>query len=293
MRPMKTAFYWPLLLSALLFPAAGPTSGENASFIENDEELPLWEFGVTAVGARLPHYIGSDEYENYLYPLPYVIYRGDILRADREGVRGIFYKGEKFETSLSLWGNPPVSDKNEARQGMPELDAIGEIGPALRYYFYRRGWQDHLYLQAAWRTAFSFGFNGGLDLDMDYQGWHSSVDLSYHNKTMIDGRKLSIYIKGGFHFADSKYNNYFYGVPSQYATSLREPYEADGGYAGFSLSSSLFKEITSRFSIGCYARWNNLDGTVIEDSALVRKKNNYAIGALAVWKLAESSKLAP
>jgi outer membrane scaffolding protein for murein synthesis (MipA/OmpV family) len=128
---------------------------------------------------------------------------------------------------------------------------------------------------------------------MDYQGWHSSVDLSYHTKTWIDGRKLSVYIKGGVHFSDSRYNNYFYGVPSQYATSLREPYEADGGYAGFSLSSSVFKEMTSRISIGGYVRWNNLAGTVFEDSALVREKNNYAVGALVVWKLAESSKLAP
>jgi outer membrane protein len=293
MRLLKTAFCCPLLLSVLLFPASGHTSGDNASFTETDDQLPLWEFGVTAVAARLPHYIGSDEYENYLYPLPYVIYRGDILRADREGIRGIFYKGEKFETSLSLWGNPPVSDENEARQGMPELDAIGEIGPALRYYFYRQGWQDHLYLQVAWRAAFSFGFNGGLDIDMNYQGWQSSLDLSYQNKTLFEYRKLSLYFKGGLHFADSKYNDYFYGVPSQYATFSRLTYEAEGGYAGFSISSSFLKELTSRLSIGGYVRWNNLDGAVFEDSALVREKNNYAVGALVLWKLTESSTLAP
>jgi outer membrane scaffolding protein for murein synthesis (MipA/OmpV family) len=293
MHLLKKAFYWSLFLSTLLFPTIGHPSGDNGSFTEPDDRPPLWEFGVSGVGARLPHYIGSDEYKNYLYPLPYVIYRGKILRADREGVRGIFYKGEKFETSLSLWGNPPVSDDNEARQGMPKLDAIGEIGPALRYYFFRHGWQEHLLLQVAWRTAFSFQFNGGLDMDVDYQGWHSSIDLSYHKKRLIEDRKLSIYIKGGLHFADSRYNNYFYGVPSQYATPPREPYEADGGYAGFSLSSSIFREMTSKISVGCYVRWNNLDGAAFEDSALVREKNNYAVGALVVWKLAESSKPAP
>ncbi len=293
MRPLKTAFFWPLLLSALLFPAIGHTSGDNTSTAESNKEMALWELGMTAVAARLPHYTGSDEYKNYLYPLPYLIYRGKFLRADREGVRGIFYKGEKFETSLSLWGNPPVSDENEARQGMPELDAIGEVGPALRYTFYRHEREDHLYLQAAWRAAFSFGFNGGLDMDMDYQGWHGSLDLSYQNKTWFEDRKLSIYLKGGLHFTDSKYNDYFYGVPSQYATFSRATYKADGGYAGFSLSGSFLKELTSRLSIGGYVRWNNLDGAVFEDSALVREKNNYAIGALLLWKLAESSKPAP
>ena len=290
---MRIVLSWSLLFGALLFPAAGRSSGDNASFTEADERLPLWEFGIAGVAARLPHYIGSDEYKNYLYPLPYLIYRGQILRADREGVRGIFYKGEKFETSLSLWGNPPVSDENEARQGMPELDAIGEIGPALRYYFYRHGWEDHLYLQAAWRTAFSFGFKGGFDIDMDYQGWQSSLDLSYNKRKMIGDRKVSINVKGGLHFADSRYNNYFYGVPGQYATPHRETYEADGGYTGFSVSSSIFREMTPRLSIGGYVRWNNLNGAAFEDSALVREKNNYAVGALIVWKLVESSKPAP
>jgi outer membrane scaffolding protein for murein synthesis (MipA/OmpV family) len=291
MRPLKTAFFWPLLLSVLLFPAFGHTSDDNTPTEETNEKLPLWEFGMTAIAARLPHYIGSDEYKNYLYPLPYLIYRGKFLRADREGVRGIFYRGEKFETSLSLWGNPPVSDENEARQGMPDMDAIGEIGPALRYFFYRHEREDHLYLQAAWRAAFSLGFDGGLD--MDYQGWHTSLDLSFQNKTWFEDQKLSIYLKGGLHFADSKYNDYFYGVPSQYATFSRPTYKADGGYAGFSLSVSLLKKLTPTISIGGYARWNNLDGAVFDDSALVREKNNYAIGALLLWKLAESSKPAP
>lgn len=293
MPPLKTAFKWHVILSALFIMHTGYAYCDTTTLPKDSKTLPLWELGLTAAAARLPHYIGSDEYENYVYPLPYVIYRGDILRADREGVRGIFYKGEKFETSLSFWGNPPVSDDNEARQGMPELDAIGEVGPALRYYVYRYGWQDHLYLQAAIRTAISFGFNGGFDIDTGYQGWHSSLDLSYQNKSSFEDQKLSLFLKAGLHFADSNYNDYFYGVANQYATSQREAYDADAGYAGLSLSSSLYKELTPKLSIGCYARWNNLNGAVFEESPLVRDKNNYAIGSVLVWKLAASSTPAP
>lgn len=290
MLALKTVLKWQFILVTLILMGTGLALSDT----EVDKKpLPLWEIGATGVAARLPHYAGSDEYKDYIYPFPYFIYRGELLRADREGVRGIFYKGKKFETSLSFWGNPPVSDDNDARRGMPELDAIGELGPALRYTFFKDGWKDHLYLQAALRTAWSFGFNGGADIDMDYQGWHGGIDLKYQNHALFMDQKLSIYLKAGLHFADSIYNDYFYGVGTQYATAARSAYEADAGYAGFSLSSSLFKRLTDKLAIGCYARWNNINGAVFEDSPLVREHNNYAVGSLIVWKIAASSKPAP
>jgi outer membrane scaffolding protein for murein synthesis (MipA/OmpV family) len=291
MQRLRKIHQWRFILAVFILLGIGSAYADTSYSDKEDDYLPLWELGGMALGARLPHYIGSDEYEDYLYLLPYVIYRGDILRADREGIRGIFYKGEKFETSLSFWGNPPVSDDNEARQGMPDLDAIGEVGPALRYYFYRRGWLDRLYLQAAWRAAISFDFESCVDTG--YEGWHGSLDLSYQNKSLFKDQKLSFYLKGGVHFADSLYNNYFYSVADQFATPHRSAYEADGGYSGFSLSGSIYKELSQKFSIGFYARWNNIDGAVFEDSPLVRENNNYAVGFMLVWKLAKSKKPAP
>lgn len=288
MHPLTATFKWPVLIIALVVACAGGAYGDTTTSVSADDTQPLWELGVMAAAARLPHYIGSDEYENYLYPLPYVIYRGEFLRADRDGVRGIFYRGEKFETNLSFWGNPPVPDDNEARQGMPDLDAVGEAGPALRYYFYRRSWKDHLYLQAAWRTAFSFDFESGVDAD--YQGWNGGFSLSYQNKSMFEDQQLSLFFKAGLHFADSLYHNYFYGVPDQFATPSRNAYRADGGYSGFSLSGSFYKDLTPTVSIGAYARWNNVSGAEFGDSPLVRDENNYAVGCLLVWKLAKSSK---
>ncbi|MEJ2156083.1 MAG: MipA/OmpV family protein [Desulfobacteraceae bacterium] len=288
MHRLTITLKWALLLLVLLSAGSGGAYGDNGAGAPIDDPPPLWELGVMAAAARLPHYIGSDEYENYLYPLPYVIYRGEFLRADRDGVRGIFYRGEKFETNLSFWGNPPVPDDNEARQGMPELDAIGEAGPALRYYFYRRSWKDHLFVQAAWRAAVSFDFDSGVDAD--YQGWNGGFHMNYQNKSSFEDQNLSLYFKAGVNFADSLYHNYFYGVPARFATPTRTAYQSDGGYSGLSVSTSLYKELTPVFSVGFYARWNNVSGAVFEESPLVRDTNNYAVGCLAVWKLAKSSK---
>ncbi len=287
MHPLTSTFRWPVLLVTLILACVGSAYGETTTAAADDPP-PLWELGVAGAAARLPHYIGSDEYENYLYPLPYVIYRGKFLRADRDGVRGIFYRGEKVETNLSFWGNPPVPDDNEAREGMPELDAIGEVGPALRYYIYRHSWKDHLFLQGALRAAISFDFDSGVNAD--HQGWNGDLGLSYQNKSMFEDQDLGIFLKARLHFADSQYHDYFYGVSDRFATSTRRAYDADGGYSGFSVSGSIFKALTPKFSIGAYARWNNVDGAVFEDSPLVRDKNNYAVGFLVVWKLAKSSK---
>ena len=171
---------------------------------------------------------------------------------------------------------------------MPELDAIGEIGPALRYYFFRDSWRDHLYLQCAWRAVFSLDFESGVDAE--YQGWRSDIGLNYQNKSLLEDEGISLFLRYRLHFSDSQYHRYFYEVPSQFATSRRAAYEADGGYAGFSLSGSIFKDFTRKFSMGIYARWDNLDGAVFEDSPLVREKNNYTVGCIAIWELARSKK---
>ena len=302
MHLLNSVLKWNLILFALVILGAGQAFGDTGAEAQPtasgettvaEKPLPLWELGLGAAGARLPHYIGSDEYKNYAYPLVYFIYRGDILRADRDGIRGIFYKGEKFETSLSFWGNPPIPDDNDARQGMPELDAIGEVGPSLRYDLYRYKQQDRLYLQAALRTAWSIDFQGGLDIETKYEGLFGSIGLRLQNRSWLARQQMSFRFNAALQFANSSYNDYFYGVADAFATANRPAYSADGGYSGFSLSTSLFKRLSDRFGVGCYARWNNINGAAFEDSPLVREKNNYAIGSVLIWKLAVSRQPAP
>ncbi|MGH8691712.1 MAG: MipA/OmpV family protein, partial [Burkholderiales bacterium] len=90
---------------------------------------PEWELGVGATAFTLPDYRGSDESRAYLLPFPYVVYRGDRLRVDRQGARGMLFESDRIELDLSMSATPPVdSDKNRARQGMPSLDPTIEAG---------------------------------------------------------------------------------------------------------------------------------------------------------------------
>ena len=94
-------------------------------------ELPLWEAGAGIAVLDFPDYRGADERHTLILPIPYLVYRGEFLKADRESIRGQFYKDDRLDLHLSVNGSIPVkSGENSARQGMPSLDPTLEIGRA-------------------------------------------------------------------------------------------------------------------------------------------------------------------
>jgi outer membrane scaffolding protein for murein synthesis (MipA/OmpV family) len=251
-------------------------------------EKPLWEVVLFNGAAKVPHYRGADEHEWYVLPLPYLIYRGEFIRANRGGVRGVFFDSEHFETSISLSGVPPVDD-NDAREQMPDLDAIFEIGPSLKYHPFGRGYIDSFYLKLAARAAFSLGFDGGVDIS--YQGLKYGLNLIYFNKSLFENFDLGFGLNAGIDFSNSELHSYYYDVPDKYVRPDRPFYKSDSGYSGVSLAGSVLKKLNDRFSIGFYSRWENLNGAVYKDSPLVKKDNNFTVGAALIWKIIESKKL--
>lgn len=261
-------------------------------FSEQNErtlQRPLWEFGLFNAAARLPHYRGSDEYKWYVLPLPYIIYRGDIIRANREGIRGIFYDSEYFETSISLYGNPPVSSDNKAREGMSDLDAIFEIGPGIKWFVFGRHPMDSLYLRLALRAAYSLGFDHGVNIS--YQGLRSGINLIYFNQSFFEKYGLSYGLNAGIDFSNSQLHSYFYDVGHEDVRPGRPYYKSDSGYSGFSLAGTLQKKLTNSLSLGFYTRWDNISGAVYDDSPLVKRDNNFIFGTALTWKIAESKKM--
>ncbi|MBA4394378.1 MAG: MipA/OmpV family protein, partial [Desulfobacca sp.] len=52
------------------------------------KQYPLWEAGLGGVFLYMPDYRGSDESRGHVFAFPYMIYRGDWLKIDRESIRG-------------------------------------------------------------------------------------------------------------------------------------------------------------------------------------------------------------
>lgn len=262
-------------LAALLLPPAARA-----------EERPLWEAGIGPVFLYLPDYRGADEGRGYVYPFPYIVYRGDRFKVDREGIRGIFFQSDRVELDVSLYGTPPIdSSENSARQGMPDLDATVEVGPVLDIVLARDRKIDYNYrlrLRLPARAVIATDFSHWQN-----QGWVFYPHLNLDLRPEFLGGRWNVGFNAGPLYGTRKYHEYFYGVPTQFATPERPAYEARGGYSGLTLLGAISRRF-DKFWVGAYVRYDNLSSAVFDSSPLV--KQNYALaGGIAIaWVFAES-----
>jgi len=268
-----------LLTLAVCLPPPDVSSGEK----------PLWEAGAGLALLHMPDYRGSDERRFLLLPYPYLIYRGDILRVERERISGRIFKTENVLLDFSLFGNVPVdSSKNEARRGMPDLDPTFEIGPSLNITLLdnRRDaykWSLALPLRAVFSTDFA---------SLHHEGWVLNPRLVFEKSDVLPGSGLNLGISAGPMFADGAYHRYFYSVGPAYATASRPSYDAGGGYSGSALSIGLNKKMEP-WIFNIFVSVDFLQGAVIEDSPLVKSKYSIMSGISVSWVFLKSEKLVP
>ena len=265
-----------LLVAALAAPALALDASAR--------EEPLWEAGLGVAGLHFPDYRGSSQSHAYALPAPYFVYRGDFFKANRHGLRGIFFKTDRMDLNLSVGASLPVdSSDNRAREGMPDLKPSIEIGPSLDITMWRSADQGakldlRLPLRAAFTVESHSRFIGGQFFP------HANVDI--HNPFGFAGWNLGVL--AGPVFTDSRYNRHFYEVPVQLATADRPAYAAPGsGYAGLQFLLALSKRFPS-FWIGGFARYDTLKSAAFEDSPLVTSKRYVAGGIGISWIFRES-----
>ena len=221
-------------------------------------DQPLWELGAGAASLRVPHYRGSDQNHQWLLPIPYLVYRGEILKSDRDGTRAVLLDTERLDVDLSVDASPPLqSSDSRARAGMPDLKATLEIGPKVNLLLGRgSGWRLNLRLPA--RAAFTlepnpqavgWTFVPELDLDMQWQGWNLGL-------------------QGGPLAASRRFHGYFYSVAPAYATTDRPAYQAHGGNAGWGLAASATRRVGDWW-LAAFCRLDTVSGATFADSPML------------------------
>lgn len=264
-----------LILAAIALPALSAAQAE---------ERPLWEFGLGAGVLVFNDYRGSSTVHALPLPIPYFVYHGDKLKADRDGVRGQLFHQNRVELTLSVNATTPVRN-DSARAGMPDLRSTLEIGPQLNVHLWQtREGRVKLDLRVPVRAALT------LEARPHYVGTFTAPSL---NLDLVQSRgdfgwKLGLL--AGPLFAQRRYNDYFYTVAPQYATATRPAYEAPGGYAGTQMLVSLTRRFRS-FWVGAYARHDTLNGATFENSPLVRQNSYWSTGVAVAWIIAQSSQM--
>lgn len=250
----------------------------------DDIERPLWEAGLGLGGITLPHYRGSDARANLLFPVPYFVYRGEHLRADRNGVRGKLFDSDRIEINVSLGISLPVeSSEDAARRGMPDLKTAVEIGPSLAVTLWRSAEdRTRLDLRLPVRLAVT------VESSPKAIGWIFSpnLHLDVANVGGLPGWNLGL--TAGPLFSTARYNQYFYSVEEQFATAARPAYTAQGGYSGSMALASLSRRFRQVW-FGAFVRYDRLDGARFESSPLVRQKDAFAAGLALSWIFGQSS----
>jgi outer membrane protein len=247
-------------------------------------DLPRWEFGLGAMQASIPDYRGSDERRVFTVPAPYLVYRGDTFKADREGTRAQIFGNEHVHLDFYLGGSLPVSSqRNQAREGMPSLRGNLDIGPALDI---RLGQSDDQRTRYKLRIPVSYGFT--LGSPRQGLGWQTSPAFHVYSRDVLGFSGWGVTFHTGPVFATRQRNAHYYDVAEAYATPDRPAYQSAGGYAGWQTSGSLMKRF-DRIWVGAFVRGDNLAHAAFIDSPLVRS-HQYVMGGLAViWVLGESA----
>lgn len=260
---------------------------QAAPAIARDE--PLWEAGIGAAALHFPDYRGSAQSHTYGLPAPYFVYRGEVFKADRHGLRGTLFNSDWIDLNLSVGASLPVdSSKNRAREGMSNLKPSVEIGPSLDITLWRAAdRRAKLDLRLPLRGAVT------VESDARFIGGQFSphVNIDIHDPMGFGGWNLGVLV--GPVFTDARHNRYFYSVPSRYATASRPAYDAPGGgFAGTEFIVAISKRFP-KFWVGGFARYDTLKGAKFEESPLVTSKRYLAGGIGVSWIFGQSSQRVP
>lgn len=268
--------------------AAAQTLAAPAEHVESQSlrpatrELPLWELGAGIAGLHLPHYRGAAQAYSGVLPVPFGVYRGEILRADRDGARAVLFDSESIDIDLSLFATVPVSSSDDAaRSGMPDLRATIEIGPNLQFTLLRTApWL--LQLRVPVRTAIT------LQSRPQQVGWVSTpnLNLDWQPGPWNVGMQL------GPVFGTQEFFGYFYDVSAAEATAVRPAYKSDGGFGGWQATLSMSRRFDTQW-FGLFVRADSVAGATFAGSPLVGRHETLAAGFAWSWSWLQSTQRVP
>lgn len=235
----------------------------------------LWDLGVGLTSVSIPDYNGAEHTTRYTLPFPYFVYRGQYLKVVDGRFRFRLFSTERVFLGLSTDGTPPVqSDENPVRSGMPDLDALGEIGPTLEVDIFGSATDsERLYLDLPVRAAISTDLSS-----VEHIGWIANPRLAYNRR--FDHWRFGTSVSVAF--ADEPYYDFYYGVSPQFVTASRSMYRAPSGFGGVRLSGSLTMQ-QGQFWASGFARYTDLSGAVFRDSPLVAQSHNLLLGISVAW----------
>ena len=269
----------PALLAFITFLAAmAPARAAEAP-------LPLWEAGVFGGTAVTPAYPGASERSTRSLALPYLIYRGKVLRADRSGVGARLLDTQRFDVDIGFALSLPARSSDvPARRGMPDLGTLVEFGPRLKIKLAEPTQHSRLGLELPLRAVIET--RGGLRR----QGATFEPRLLY--RLNDDGQAWHVDASIGAVLGNAAINDYFYGVSPAFATAQRPAYAAKSGLMLTRLGLGGSYRLQRDWRAFAFLRYDNYAGAANHASPLLRQNSGTSAGIGLMWTWRRSDSLA-
>jgi outer membrane scaffolding protein for murein synthesis (MipA/OmpV family) len=266
-------------LAAALLAIAAPAAAQ-----EPDGGQPLWEAGVGVVAASQQAYPGASQNVRRGLVFPYLVYRGEFLRADRDSVGLRAVRTDRFELDIGFAGAFGSSAGDiEARRGMPDIGTLVEFGPRLRWDLGAAPAGGRLRAEAALRGVFDasdgfrsrgIAFEPRLTYERAFGPWRNAAGV-------------------GAVWGDRRLADTFYGVAPAYATAGRPAYAAEAGLVAWRLGLTTTRALSRDWRVFAAARLDSVAGAANRASPLVDRTHGASLAVGVVYTFARSDTLVP
>ena len=280
MRTLRSRWFCSALIGLSFFSASHAQTEPDVEGVQK----PLWEAGIAGFGLTGPAYPGADDNVGRALVLPWFIYRGPVWRAAGGTLGARVAKTAFAEFDIGLGGALRASsDDVKVRDGMPDLGFLLEFGPRAKLNLARPSPDSVVRLELPLRGVFEF--NSGVH----YRGLAFEPKLTYDKRDL--GRGWGVSGSLGLIYGDQTFNQYLYGVPSQYATSSRSAYTAKAGLITPRTQLTLSHRLNEDVRMFAYSRTDFAGKGANSSSPLHLQDRGTSVGLGLIWTLGRSSQL--
>lgn len=269
-----------LALCLALAGAAGRVAAQPAAA----PRLPLWELGLFGVTGTQLAYPGSAQRVTPSLVLPYLVYRGPVLRADQGTVGLRAARTATTELDIGFSGSfGSAAGDSRVRRGLPDIGTLVEFGPRLRI--------DLGDAPGGGRWGATLPLRGVFDLSdgLRHRGITFEPALSW-SRAARGGWRYGV--SGSVLLGNQRIADTFYEVAPSQATASRPAYDARAGLVATRLAFNASKGVGPDWRVFGYLRVDSVVGAANRTSPLVERTSGMSGGVGVAWTWKTSSQAA-
>jgi outer membrane scaffolding protein for murein synthesis (MipA/OmpV family) len=215
--------------------------------------------------------------------LPYFVYRGEVLRADRGALGARMLRTDRYEFDIGFSAALGASSGDvKAREGMPDLGVLVEFGPRMKINLAQPS--------ASSRVRFELPLRSVLELRGGVHGRGTTLEPELVYEDRPEGPRWRIQAGVSALWGDRKLNNFLYGVAPEFATSARPAFDARAGLIAMRATLTVSYPLGPDLRVYALGRVDNTSGAANRASPLHLSSQGATFGVGLAWTLARSSR---